>query len=164
MQSRVGRHATRGRLVKHLLNSRLQPPTFGPAVVLTITILWVTLTFVRGADYFFNDTPGTIAGLLLDLDFGLKRLGVCLMVSAALFFAAVLSRRHIAVWGAHALLAAAYLGMSQTVAGAVFTYGAGPSHLIAPIGGLVWHVLMMCLMGVMPKAPKEVRRAAPSAR
>lgn len=141
--------------MKHLLNSRLQVPSFGPAVVLSITLLWVSLTLTRGADYFFNHTPDTIAVLMLDLDFGLKRLGVVLILSALLFFAAVASQRHIAVWFAHMLLAAAYFGMALTVSGAVYEYGAGASHLIPAIGGFVWHVLMMWLLGVVPRFRKE---------
>lgn len=141
--------------MKHLLYSKLQTPTFGPALVLTFTLLWVSFTLTRGADYFLNDTPGTLADLMLNLDWGLKRLGVLLMVSAVLFFAAVASRRHIFVWCAHALLAAAYFGMTLTVAKAVNDYGAGVSHLIPGLGGLAWHALMMWLMGVVPRSHRQ---------
>lgn len=148
--------------MKHLLNSRMEVPAFGPAIVLAFTLLWVSFTLARGADYFLNDTPGSLAVLMLDLDFGLKRLGVVLALSALTFFVAVASQRHIAVWAGHALIASAYFGMSLTVGGAVHDYGAAPSHLIAPIGGLVWHCTMMWLMGVVPRSRKGVGHAAPA--
>jgi hypothetical protein len=146
--------------VKHLLNSRLQVPTFGPAVVLSITLLWVSLTLTRGIDYLLNDTPGSLSAILLDLDFGLKRLGAVLILSALAFFAAVASQRHIAVWFGHALLAAAYFGMSLTVGDGVYRYGAGISVLIPCLGGLIWHVGMMWAMGVVPRATREGVRDA----
>lgn len=137
--------------MSQLLTARLRPPTFPPSLVLTLTLAFVALAFAAGADWALVQAPGTVSQLMLDNSVGLTIWGMALMGGAAYFVAAVASRRHFFVWCGHAFLASVYFGITLTTLQAAIGFGGGAEELVAPVGAVIWHGALACIMRPLPR-------------
>ena len=80
-----------------------------------------------------------------------------LVAGAVGLVAAYLSRRHFAVWCAHAFLVCVYFGIEVTTMQSVVAFGGGWQHMVVPVGAFVWHA---ALSRIMRPFPVRARAAA----
>ncbi|WP_228941851.1 hypothetical protein [Nocardioides sp. Leaf374] len=129
----------------------LQPPSLPAKLVLTITLLFLPLSLLRGVDWAFIREPGTVSQLMLDNSVGLHTWGLALIAGNAALLAAYAARQHFPVWCGHGLLWAIYVGISLTTLSSVVDYGAGPGQLVAPLGAVIWHGAIALVMRPLPR-------------
>lgn len=129
----------------------LQLPSIPDEIVLAITLCFLPLSLLRGADWAFIREPGTVSQLMLDNSIGLHTWGLALIAANSFLLTAYAAGRHFPVWAGHGLLWAIYLGISLTTLSSVVDYGAGPGQLVAPLGAVIWHGVIALLMGPLPR-------------
>lgn len=136
----------------HRARARFVPPALPAPVVLVITVIFVVLTLVRGLSW-LEAQPGTVSALRSSAGFGVRFWGALLLAGGLVFFAALATRLHLAVWAGHTLLICIYFGIAVTTAEACIRFGGGASALTVPIGGLVWHTVISRVMRPFPPHP-----------
>lgn len=140
----------------------LQAPSLPAKLVLTITLLFLPLSLLRGVDWAFIREPGTVSQLMLDNSVGLHTWGLGLIAGNSFLLAAYALGRHFLVWTGHGVLCALYLGISLTTLSSVVDYGAGPGQLVAPLGAVIWHGVIALVMRPFPRRDGSPTGARPA--
>lgn len=136
--------------VRLLFAARVQHPTLTPNAVSRLSLLFVTCTLIVGLSWLSFLEPASASLVMLDVSFGIENWGALLTGGALLYVAASVSRRHFAVWAAHAFLTAVFLGISVTVGQSILEAGAGAYHLALPLIGFGWHAYISRFMRPLP--------------
>lgn len=134
---------------RRLITARHVPPVLPKQTVPVVALIAVTLSFVRGLDY--ATAPEPAGGSLQVLNalgqwgpftIGIHMWGVALMTTAAFVWAAYLCIRiHLVVFASHVLIGSVYGGMVMAILQAG-QLGESYAPIVAPLGGLIFHVLI----------------------
>lgn len=131
-------------------------PSLPPAILVTLTLAFATLTVMRGLDYAAADAPAGGSLVMLDVWFGLRFWGWLLVVAGGLLWVAYVVRLHFGVFLAHVVAGAIYFGVVAAVIGAYRAdLGEGWAPIIAPAGAVAWHTLMAAITKPFPPAATD---------
>ena len=137
--------------MRRLLTNRYVAPAIPPRETVLLTLWFVGLTMIRGWGW-LTAVPSSASDQLLAAPLGLTFWGWCLLLGGALVpFSIIVVKNHTLVWASHCLLASIYFGVGVAVSPLVFTSMSGWQNLVPPLGGMVWHVVLLRLMGPVPK-------------
>lgn len=146
-------------MMRRLLTTPVDYPGFGPTMVRTVSLVFVSITFLRGTRLLTQPDPATVTRQMLENPWSLTLWGLMLTIGAVLFFAACSTGRHFFVWSAHAFLACVWFGLALSVYPSVTAYDGGWGPLLTPLGGVFWHGLLSFLMGPVPRPRGGAHRA-----